>query len=193
MRHFVLPMLCFLTSGQYTCALVVSPQNLDLGVSRTDLYIRPSSSATVGVSSQNLTLPPNPFIFESVAGYKAVYTYERGSSFPSTPASQLIASTMKALEQERQAEGKVITDPIPGGKVLAKETAPYLDLTWEIDQEGVRSTEILSYEHAVIALQGTEYVIRAYDDFVKQYAFALYKTRNMEFVAKGYLRGHRMP
>ncbi len=180
-------MLCLLATGQCTCALSVSLQNLDLGVSRSDLYIKPSSSATVGVPAQNLTIPPNPFIFESVAGYKAVYTYTAGPALPSVPASQLIASTMGTLDQ-RRAEGGDDTDPIPGGCLIATKRETYFDVTWEIDQEGVPLMEVLNYVHAEVALQGTQYVIRAYGDIVRQYEFSLYKTRSMELVAKGYLR-----
>ena len=188
-RNFLLSMLCLLAFGQYTCGLSVSLRDLDLGVSRNDLYTRQSSSANASVQSQNLTIPPNPFVFESVAGYFAVYTITGSSSFGHAIASRLVASAMAELQQQRQAEQEDITGPIPGSKFLVREEQPGFTLTWAIGQQGVRTTEILSYQHAEIALQGTQEVIRQYDILVRQYEFSLFKTRSMQLVARGQLKG----
>ena len=95
---------------------------------------------------------------------------------------------MIGLETRRRAERKDVTSPIAGGSVLATRREPGFRLTWGINQEGFRVREPLSYQHAEIALQGTQDVIRQYEDFVRQYAFSLYKTRSMQLVAKGYLK-----
>lgn len=187
-RNFGLSILCLLASGQYTYGLRVPLQNLDLGVSRSDLYTRQSSSANAGVPSQNLTIPPNPFIFESAAGYTAIYEYTGRSGIPQTRALRLIAVAMEALEHERQAEGGLITSPIPEHCFQARQNGEGFELVWGIGQEGIRRTEILSYQHAEIALQGTQEVIREYDVVLaRQYQFTLFKTRSMKLVAHGYL------
>ena len=188
-RKSLLSMLCLLAFGQYTCGLSVSLRNLDLGVSRSDLYTRQSSSANASVQSQNLTLPPNPFVFESAAGYFAVYTVTGDSAFGHAIASRLVVLAMAELQRQREAEQEDITDPIPGSRFLATESQPGFVLTWAITQRGVRTTEILSYQHAEIALQGTQDVIRQYDILVREYEFSLFKTRSMQLVAKGQLKG----
>ncbi len=96
--------------------------------------------------------------------------------------------TMEALEQQRHVEGEDIAGPIPGGSFRATKSGPGFVLTWEIDQEGVRTTENLTYQHAEIALQGTRELIGEYDYLVRQYEFSLWKTRSMQLVANGYLK-----
>ena len=188
-RNFLLSMPCLLAFGQYTYGLSVSLRNLNLGVSRSDLYTRQSSSANASVQSQNLTLPPNPFVFESAAGYFAVYTVTGSSSFGHPIASRLMVLAMAELRQQRQAEQEDITGPIPGNRFQASESQPGFILTWAIGQQGVRTTETLSYQHAEIALQGTQEVVRQYDILVREYEFSLFKTRSMQLVAKGQLKG----
>ena len=104
-------------------------------------------------------------------------------------ASRLMVIAMAELQQQRQAEQEDITGPIPGNRFLARERQPGFVLTWEIGQQGVRTTENLSYQHAEIALQGTQEVIREYDILVRQYEFSLFKTRSMQLVARGQLKG----
>ena len=187
-RNFVLSILCLLASGQCTYGLRISLQNLDVGVSRSDLYTRQSSSANAGVPSQNLTIPPNPFVFESATGYTAIYEYTGKSSISRPRALRLIAAAMEALEHERKAEGGLITSPIPERCFQARQNGEGFELVWGIGQEGVRITEILSYQHAEIALQGTQEVVREYDIVLaRQYRFTLFRTRSMKLVAHGYL------
>lgn len=106
---------------------------------------------------------------------------------------QLVASAMEALQKQRQVEGEDITGPIPGSDFLASGRGPGFLLTWNIDQEGVHTTEKLSYQHAEITLQGTHDLIREYDSFVRPYEFSLYKTRSMQLVAKGEMKACRIP
>lgn len=117
-----------------------------------------------------------------------MYTYQGRSTFPKATASRLIARAMAELENQRRAEGEDIAGPIPSGSYLATYGGRRFVLTWGINQEGIRTTERLSYQHAQIALQGTQEVIRDYGTIVRQYEFSLYKTRSMQLVAKGYLK-----
>ena len=185
-RNSVFSMLCLLAFGQYTFGLSVSLQNLDLGVNRSDVY--PGQSSNASVPSQNLTLPPNPFVFESAAGYTAVYTVTGMSTFGKGIAMRLMIFAMAELQKQRQVQREEITGPIPGSKFLVMKRGQGCVLTWTIDQDGVRTTQNLSYEHAEIALQGTQDVIRQYDNIVRQYDFSLYKTHSLELVAKGQLK-----
>ena len=185
-RNFLLSMLYLLAFGRYSCGLSVSLQNLDLGINRSDVY--PGQSSNASVPSQNLTLPPNPFVFESVAGYTAVYTITGRSTFGHGIATRLMIFAMAELERQRRVQREEITGPIPGSKFLVTKRGQGCVLTWTIDQEGVRTTQNLSYEHAEIALQGTQDVVRQYDTLVRQYDFSLYKTHRLELVAKGQLK-----
>ena len=185
MRNFVFSILCLLASGQFIWGLTVSPQNLKLDVGRSDLYNGSSSNANVGAPVQNFTVPPNPFIFEA-AGYRAKYRLEGIGYFQSGPAWQLVTETMWALEARRMAAGVDITTPIPGGSVVASVIDLGRTLTWEIHQS-IPITEVLSYQHVEIALQGTQEVIRAYQLFTMQYSFLLSKSSDMQLVARGSL------
>ena len=185
MRNFVFSMLCLLAAGQSTWGLTVSLQNLELDVGRSDSYNGSSSNASVGAPAENLAVPPNPFIFEA-AGYTVVYKIEGEGYFQSGPAWRLVASTMQALEARRRAAKEVVTSPIPSGSVLASVIDLGRILTWEIHQT-VPIIDFLSYQHAEIALQGTQEVIRAYGLFTMQYSFSLSESSSMQLVATGSL------
>lgn len=185
MRNFVFSILCLLASGQSIWGLKISLQNLKLDVGRSDLYNGSSSSASVDAPAQNLTVPANPFFYYA-AGYTAVYRITGTGFFQSGPAWRLVTATMQALEERRRAAGEDITSPVPGGSVVASVIDLGRNLSWEIHQS-VPMTEVLSYQHVEIALQGTQEVIRAYQLFTMQYSFSLSKTSTMELVARGSL------
>ena len=184
-RNFVVSMLCLLASCQPIWGLTVSSQNLELDIGRSGLYNGSSSSASVDVTAQSLALPPNPFIFE-YSGYRAVYRLEGAGYIQVLLVMQLLAITKLTLEWERRSAGKGITDPIPGGSVMRTALDLGRNLTWEIHQSEP-ITETLSYQHAQIALHGTEDVARAYQGLCRQYTFSLIKLSSMQLVARGSL------
>ena len=184
-RNFVFSMLCLLAFGQSIWGLTVSSQNLEMEVGLSDLYNGSSTSASVSAPAKNLAVPPNPFIFEA-AGYTVLYRLEGEGHFQSGPVWRLIASTKQELEERRIATGQDITSPIPGGSVVASAIDQGRMLTWEIHQSVFR-TELLSYQHVEIALQGTQAVIRAYGLFTMQYSFSLSESSTMQLVATGSL------
>lgn len=186
-RNFVFSMLYLLASGQPIWGLTVSSQTLELDVGGSDLYNGSSSSASVGVLAQNLTIPPDPFVFEA-SGYKVVYRLRGEGYIQVISVMRLLAKTRHLLEERQRAAGADITDPIPGGRVQESVLDLGRNATWEIHQVG-RIPEALSYQHVQIALEGTEELTRAYQGLVRQYAFSLVKpTRsNMQFMATGSL------
>ena len=178
-------MLCLLVFDQHISGLTVSSQNLELDVGRSELYNVSSSKASVAVPAQKLDIPPNPFIFE-YAGYRAVYTLEGEGYIRVLFLMQIIVAAKLQLEWERKSAGKRFTDPIPGGSVVRTALDLGRNVTWEIHQSEP-IIEALSFQHAQIALQGTENLARAYLGLCRQYTFSLIKLRSMQLVARGSL------
>ena len=185
MCNFMFSILCLLASGQSIWGLTISLQDLKLDFGPSHLYNGSSSSARVGAPAQNLTVPPNPFFFYA-AGYTVVYRITGTGYFQSGPAWRLVTATMQALEERRRAAGEDITSPVPGGSVVASVIDLGRNLSWEIHQN-VPMTEVLSYQHVEISIQGTQEIIMAYQLFTMQYSFSLFKSSTMEIVARGSL------
>lgn len=184
-RNFVFSMLCLLASGQPIWGLTASSQNLELDVGRSDLYNGSLPSASVGVPAQNLAVPPNPFIFKAT-GYTAVYIIEGAGYIEVLSVMRLIGITRHLLRERRRAAGEEFTGPIPGGSVLEKMWDLGRYMTWEMHQSEP-ITEVLSYLHAEIALQGTVEVTAAYHGLARQYTFSLMESSSMQLVAMGSL------
>ena len=184
-RNFVVSMLCLSVFGRPISGLTVSSQNLELDIGRGSLYNASSSSASIGAPAYTLDIPPNPFIYE-YAGYRAVYKLEGEGYIQVLSVMRMIVAAALALELERRSAGKHFTDPIPGGSVLRTALDLGRNVTWEIHQSKP-IVEALSYQHAQIALQGTEDVARAYLGLCRQYTFSLIKLSSMQLVARGSL------
>ena len=68
-----------------------------------------------------------------------------------------------ALNEQRRAAGRQITDEIPGDRFTYTDPARGGGLRWFIEKLDIRARKRLNYAMVEIALQGTAEFVKAYD------------------------------
>ena len=169
---------------QLAYTLAILPQNLSLPITFTDVYNTSPISTAVG-TTQDLALPPNPYIYTD-GRYIVRYELSGVNSFLCEDAYYFILQVFAALERERRSTGWQITDKISGN--LFQFNGPSTGLQWSIDQQhGAR--EDLTYRSADMAVAAVWELLEKYRTSGiardRAYTFKLYDGVNI--VATGEL------
>ena len=192
-RLLALCLVWFLAAFHHSSALEYSSQCSDMPLNQTNIIGQLSFNSSASGSSTTVTISRNPFIPNSVAGYRVVYTIEGLQTFQPSRADYLLTNARRGLESERQVKGLRITDPIPRGDFVHIDSWPDESLVWKIGQKNAETTQRLTYLHGDVAVEGARNLVRRYcGSNVKSYVFKLFDSRrSMELVAVGSLRVFR--